>query len=197
MNLNFKKYSDAEKYLKGFIKLSLVDEKTALLEADEEGLESLARFIVVEIINDTEKAYSYKHFTYLPQIGETDLIEGSLDFYIETVDGYMLIPPKEGKSFQQYGYDKKINILDSCDLLLENDAYIEVGQRDGLLISLSCNKKGFISFCKFLLLLSYDKLNEIRLKAENKQEDSWGELCKESIDLLIVKHSAKNADKME
>lgn len=188
MNLKFKEYGDTEKYLKGFLKFSLIDEKTVLLETDEEGLQSLIRFIMLEMINDSNNEYSYKHFTYLPQIGETDLTKGSLDFYIETVDGFIPTSSKTGKSYQQYGYDQNANILNECDLLLENNAYIEVGQRDNLLVCLSCNKEGFTSFCKFLLLLIYDKLNKIHLKAENKRENSWGELWEGSMDLLIVKH---------
>lgn len=173
--------------LKGFVKVSLMNENVAVLEADEEGLYFLCQFITAEILNDSENEYSFKHFSYLPQIGEDDLAQGSLDFYIEKIDGYIKAPFKEGKSYLQYGISSIVNSINNKDYLIEANSYIKVEQRDNLLVCLSCNKFGFISLCNLLRLMANNGLNEIHLYPKNKQKNLWDELSGDSMELIIAK----------
>lgn len=172
---------DKNSKLSGFIKLSLLNANVALLEADKAGLSSLCAFIENEMINDKNKGYSFKHFSYLPQVGEDEIAPDSLDFYVERVDGYIEVPHKRGKRYSQYG----ILMNEADNYLIEPDSYIEIGQRDNLLINLSCNKSGFKSLCNILSLISDGKLKNFRLYPENK--NSWGELIDESIEFIIVR----------
>lgn len=181
--MNYKSNEFDNVKLKGFVKLSLPNVNIALLEADKAGLSSLCAFIENEIINDKYNGYSFKHFSYLPQIGEDEIASGSLDFYVERVDGYIEVRPKRGKRYSQYG----ISMNETDNYLIEPDSYIEVGQRDNLLVNLSCNKSGFNSLCNILSLMADGKLKEFRLYPENK--NTWGELSDESIEFIIVRQS--------
>lgn len=48
---------EATNRVKGFVKVSLMNENVAVLEADEEGLYFLCQFITAEILNDSENEY--------------------------------------------------------------------------------------------------------------------------------------------
>ena len=121
-------------------------------------------------------------------VGEDDLAQGSLDFFIEKIDGFVDVPPKKGKTYLQYGISSIVTDVNRNDDLFEADSYINVDQRDHLLISLSCNKIGLISFCKLLRAMASSELNEIHLYPE-KHENVWGELNEGSMELVIVKRA--------
>ncbi len=211
MNVHFTEYGDEENYISGFLKLSCKDEKTALLEADRNGLISLSRFIVQEILSgeltrrmeyehDAETgelcvktsyvAYRWHHFSYLPQVGERDLAEGSYDLYVETFEESESFV-KEGKTYRQYGYALQVDIdnLESADgsYLMEPDAELCISCLGTPLIGISGNRKGLHSFCKFLLMLAYGEESCICLHVENKEK--WGELIDQegAVSLNIVK----------
>lgn len=128
--------------LNGLVKVTLMNENVALLETNEKDLLSLSQFIETEIINDSENDYLFKHFSYLPQIGEDDLAQGSLDFFIEKIDGFVDVPSKKGKTYLQYGIPSIVTAINRNDALIEANSYMNVEQRDNLLVSLSCNKIG-------------------------------------------------------
>lgn len=186
MNSNLNEYSKITK-LNGLVKVTLMNENVALLETNKKGLLFLSQFIETEIINDSENDYSFKHFSYLPQIGEDDLAQGSLDFFIEKIDGFVDVPSKKGKTYLQYGISSIVTDINRNDDLFEANSYINVEQRDNLLVSLSCNKLGFISFCKLLNVMASNELNKIHLYPEKKSKNVWGELNEGSMELVIVK----------
>lgn len=174
---------EAKEHSNGFIKLSLIDERCVLLEVDRIGAGALGCFIEEEIVNDTENAYSFTHLISVPGVSEIYLASGSLDFYIERTDEYISAPSKTGKKY----FRSDVLPSESKEFLTDPDSYIDIGQRDGKLVNLSCNKAWLVSFCNFLRVLGNGTLSEIRLSGSGENS---GTLCKcneGAVDLLIVR----------
>ena len=199
MEFDISKYSFTEGELTGFVKLSL-ENNTAVLEVNEEGIFSLCHFILYDLLIDANKKYTCFHFHNLSQSIMSDLADESFDFYIDTVDSLLnenstrlrgnSIKLSKGKTYQDYGQKNSVKLtgFDESDYLLLPDSYLEVYRRE-FLIGMSGNRSGWISFCKFLLTLLSGDISSVKLTIFNAN-NPLGQLQfqdETSVNILIKK----------
>lgn len=183
MIYHFIEYGDGEQFFNGIVKFAMRDENTAVLEADRNGLISFCRFIMIELVNNAEDEYAW--YQLLSQIG--DLADGSLDLFIDNINGLNLKTSKAGKTYQEYNFGVKIDIENESEYLLEENAYLKIEHRQNAMICIRGNTAGLITLCKFMLILANDDKHEIFLTTADKSTYAWGELTDDSMTLLILK----------